>query len=68
MPNCYCCDSDKIFYHFKIFLQISIYISDPMLPVQGHGLIELTRLVEDKDEITLQNIDGVRLIFYSSQT
>ena len=43
-------------------------IADPLLPVQGHGLIELTRLVEDKDEVTLENIDKVRLIFQSNLT
>ena len=43
-------------------------IADPLLPVQGHGLIELTRLVKDKDEVTLENIDKVRLIFQSNLT
>merc|ERR1712106_871835 len=41
-------------------------ISDPFLPVQGHGLIELTKLIDDKDPETLENIDKVRLIFQSN--
>merc|ERR1712045_734148 len=41
-------------------------IGDPLLPVQGHGLIQLTRLVEDKDEETLAKIDSVRLVFQSN--
>lgn len=44
------------------------HVSDPLLPVQGHGLIMLTRLVEDKDEVTLENIDKVRLLFQSNLT
>ena len=41
-------------------------IGDPLLPVQGHGLIQLTRLVEEKDGETLENIDKVRLLFQSN--
>ena len=41
-------------------------IGDPLLPVQGHGLIQLTRLVEEKDEETLEKIDAVRLVFQSN--
>ena len=41
-------------------------IGDPLLPVQGHGLIQLTRLVEEKDEETLGKIDAVRLVFQSN--
>jgi len=41
-------------------------ISDPLLPVQGHGLIELSKLVDEKDSETLENIDKVRLIFQSN--
>lgn len=41
-------------------------IGDPLLPVQGHGLIQLTRLVEEKDEETLEKIDSVRLVFQSN--
>ena len=41
-------------------------ISDPLLPVQGHGLIELTKLIDAKDPETLENIDKVRLIFQSN--
>jgi len=41
-------------------------ISDPLLPVQGHGLIELSKLIDEKDPETLANIDKVRLIFQSN--
>lgn len=41
-------------------------ISDPLLPVQGHGLIELSKLIDDKDPETLENIDKARLIFQSN--
>ena len=41
-------------------------IGDPLIPVQGHGLIQLTRLVEEKDEETMENIDKVRLLFMSN--
>merc|ERR550539_417365 len=41
-------------------------IGDPLIPVQGHGLIQLTRLLEEKDEETLKNIDKVRLLFQSN--
>jgi len=41
-------------------------ISDPLLPVQGHGLIELSKLIDEKDDETLRNIDKVRLIFQSN--
>jgi len=41
-------------------------ISDPLLPVQGHGLIELSKLIDEKDPETLENIDKVRLIFQSN--
>jgi len=41
-------------------------ISDPLLPVQGHGLIELSKLIDEKDTETLENIDKVRLIFQSN--
>merc|ERR1712029_90513 len=44
------------------------HVSDPLLPVQGHGLIMLTRLVEDMDEVTMENIDKVRLLFQSNLT
>jgi len=43
-------------------------IGDPLLPVQGHGLIQLTRLVEEKDEETLAKMDSVRLVFQSNLT
>jgi len=41
-------------------------VSDPLLPVQGHGLISLARLVEEKDQETLDNLDKVRLLFQSN--
>merc|ERR1719187_177192 len=41
-------------------------ISDPMLPVRGHGIIELTKLVEKKDEETISNIGKVGKIFTDS--
>jgi len=41
-------------------------ISDPLLPVQGHGLIELSKLIDAKDPETVENIDKVRLIFQSN--
>jgi len=41
-------------------------ISDPLLPVQGHGLIELTKLIDEKDSETIENIDKARLIFQSN--
>ena len=44
------------------------HIGDPLLPVQGHGLIMLTRLVEDQDQDTMEHIDQVRLIFQSNLT
>ena len=50
------------------FEEALFHVSDPLLPVQGHGLIMLTRLVEDRDEVTLENIDKVRLLFQSNLT
>jgi len=41
-------------------------ISDPLIPVQGHGLISLTRLIEEKDPETLENVDKVRLLFQAN--
>ena len=38
-------------------------LTDPLLPVRGHGLIELTRLVKEKDKQTAKNIDKVIGIF-----
>merc|ERR1712112_89322 len=43
-------------------------VGDPLLPVQGHGLIQLTRLLEENDRDTLENIDKVRLLFQSNLT
>ena len=36
---------------------------DPLIPVQGHGLISLTRLVMDKDTETLSNAHQVLSVF-----
>jgi len=41
-------------------------ISDPLLPVQGHGLIQLGKLVDQKDAEAVENIDKIRLIFQSN--
>lgn len=54
-------DSEKSKYESALF-----DISDPFVPVQGHGLISLAKLVEEKDEETLNNLDKVRLLFQSN--
>lgn len=41
-------------------------ISDPLIPVQGHGLISMTRLMEENDPETLDNVDKVRLLFQAN--
>jgi len=41
-------------------------IQDPLLPVRGHGIIELNRLVEAKDEETLSHMTSVFQLFVSS--
>merc|ERR1711936_1354469 len=41
-------------------------VSDPLVPVQGHGLIKLARLLEDRDAETLENIEKVRLLFQAN--
>merc|ERR1719187_1216966 len=41
-------------------------LGDPLLPVRGHGIIELTRLVEKKDEETITNVGKVGKIFTDS--
>ena len=38
-------------------------LTDPLLPVRGHGLIELTRLVKEKEEETVGHIGKVIDIF-----
>ena len=38
-------------------------LKDPLLPVQAHGLVQLTRLVQDRDETTMKHIDTVLSIF-----
>jgi hypothetical protein len=41
-------------------------IGDPLLPVRGHGLIELCGLVEKKDKETLENMEKVGQLFSES--
>ena len=41
------------------FQQVLVDLADPLVPVQGHGLISLTRLIEAKDPVTLSNTDQV---------
>ena len=41
-------------------------IGDPLLPVRGHGLIELCGLVERKDEEALNNMEKVGEVFSQS--
>ena len=41
-------------------------IKDPLVPVQGHGLIELTKLVNSKDPETIERMDTVMGIFQAS--
>ena len=41
-------------------------VSDPLVPVQGHGLIALARLLEDKDAETIENLEKVRLLFQAN--
>jgi hypothetical protein len=41
-------------------------ITDPLLPVRGHGLIELTRLVEARDEETMGQLVAVVDMFKQS--
>jgi len=41
-------------------------VSDPLVPVQGHGLITLTQLLEDNDKETLENLDTIRILFQSN--
>merc|ERR1712088_1066649 len=41
-------------------------VSDPLVPVQGHGLIALARLLEDKYTETLENLEKVRLLFQAN--
>eukprot|EP00095_Tigriopus_kingsejongensis_P012027 maker-scaffold593_size129216-snap-gene-0.30 protein:Tk12027 transcript:maker-scaffold593_size129216-snap-gene-0.30-mRNA-1 annotation:"transmembrane and coiled-coil domain-containing protein 7" len=38
-------------------------LADPLLPVRGHGLIALTRLIEERNEVTLRSIKKVIVIF-----
>ena len=47
----------------KSFQQALNDICDPLIPVQGHGLISLTRLVGAKDAETLSNAHQVLSIF-----
>ncbi|KAG1686328.1 Transport and Golgi organization protein 6 [Nymphon striatum] len=38
-------------------------LSDPLLPVRGHGLLALANLISAKDSQTLQNKQKIRIIF-----
>ena len=38
-------------------------LTDPLLPIRGHGLIELTKLMEEKDEEAIKNAATVMKIF-----
>ena len=38
-------------------------LTDPLLPVRGHGLIELTRLIKEKDAQTVKHVARVLDIF-----
>jgi hypothetical protein len=40
-----------------------VHLQDDEIPVKGHGLIALTRLVKEKDPETEKNIDNVIEIF-----
>ena len=42
-------------------------LTDPLLPVRGHGLIELTRLIKEKDEQTIKHANKVLNIFRVSK-
>jgi len=47
--------------------QLALFdLGDPLLPVRGHGIIELTRLVEKNDEETITNVGKVGKIFTDS--
>ncbi len=43
----------------KCLEKIFDYLRDPLLPVQGHGLIELTRLIENKDTSVVKHFEFV---------
>ena len=43
----------------KCLEKIFNYLRDPLLPVQGHGLIELTRLIENRDTSVVRNFEFV---------
>lgn len=45
------------------FQQALSDLADPLVPVQGHGLISLTRLIEAKDPETLSSAQQVLAIF-----
>ena len=45
------------------FHQALIDVADPLVPVSGHGLISLTRLIESKDKETLSNLKQVFHLF-----
>merc|ERR1712168_435959 len=41
-------------------------IKDPLLPVRGHGIIELTKLVDSKDAEAISEMDTVFQLFVDS--
>ena len=52
-------DSEKMSRYEKALEDLA----DPLLPVRGHALIELTNLIETKDEATLKETRKVIKIF-----
>ena len=38
-------------------------LTDPLLPIRGHGLIELTKLIEENDPEAVKNAKKVMGIF-----
>ena len=47
----------------ELFQQALSDLADPLIPVQGHGLICLTRLIEARDAEALSNVHQVLTIF-----
>ena len=42
-------------------------LTDPLLPIRGHGLIELTRLVKEKDDQSIKHVNKIIDIFRVSK-
>ncbi|KAK2702613.1 transport and Golgi organization protein 6 homolog [Artemia franciscana] len=53
-------DDESIKEGFKEALE---YLNDPMIPVKGHGLILLSKLVQNKDTPTIENKEKLLNIF-----